>query len=115
MNEALEGMNGYPVDHSLSPAMHNAAFRECRLDSHYMLLPTPPQTLLRRIASCMEEGFMGWNITVPFKERMLAYLDERSGAVQATGACNTVRVEGRTLVGFNTDPAGFSAGLDQAG
>ena len=109
------GLVGYPVDHSLSPAMQNAAFEECGLDYRYELLPTPPEGFSRRIARCVEEGFVGWNVTVPHKERMLAYLDERSEAVQATGACNTVRVEGRRLAGFNTDPAGFTAGLDEAG
>jgi shikimate dehydrogenase len=111
----LVGLIGYPVDHSLSPVMQNAAFRECGLDYHYQLLPTPPDDFLENIASCMEEGFAGWNVTVPHKERMVSHLDERSDSVRATGACNTVRIEGGRLAGFNTDPAGFTAGLEQAG
>ncbi|MFL5734078.1 MAG: shikimate dehydrogenase [Chloroflexia bacterium] len=111
----LIGLVGYPVDHSLSPAMHNAAFQECGLDYRYELLPTPPENFSRRIVNCLEEGFVGWNVTVPHKERILPYLHQRSDAVEATGACNTVRVEGRTLVGFNTDPTGFTAGLEEAG
>ena len=88
---------------------------ECGLDYRYELLPTPPENFSRRIVNCLEEGFVGWNVTVPHKERILPYLHQRSDAVEATGACNTVRVEGRTLVGFNTDPTGFTAGLARDG
>jgi shikimate dehydrogenase len=109
------GLIGYPVEHSLSPAMHNAAFEACGLDYRYVLLSTPPEQLGERIRECIEQGFAGWNITVPHKQAMLPYLDEMSDEVKATGACNTVRVEGGRLIGFNTDIAGFMRGLDEAG
>jgi shikimate dehydrogenase len=109
------GLIGYPVEHSLSPAMHNAAFEACGLDYRYVLLPTPPEQLEERIRSCVEGGFAGWNVTVPHKQAMVGFLDEMSDEVRATGACNTVRVEGGRLVGFNTDIEGFMSGLDEAG
>src|SRR3954467_5099880 len=83
------GLIGYPVEHSLSPAMHNAAFQELDLPLRYMLLPTPPGELGAQIAQCVTQGFTGWNVTVPHKESMLAYLDEQSEDVRVTGACNT--------------------------
>lgn len=109
------GLIGYPVEHSLSPAMHNAAFAHFGLDWHYDLLPTHPDDFDARIAACIQEGFAGWNITVPHKQLMLNYLHTMSPEVEATGACNTVRVENGRLIGFNTDIAGFLMGLELAG
>ena len=72
-----------------------------------MLLSTPPEQLDARIHNCIAQGFVGWNITVPHKQSILPYLHEMSDEVQATGACNTVRVDNGRLLGFNTDIAGF--------
>jgi shikimate dehydrogenase len=109
------GLTGHPVEHSLSPAMHNAAFEQLGLPYRYVLLPTPTGQLGERVHRCVEEGFAGWNVTVPHKTDMLSYLDEMSDEVRATGACNTVRVESGRLLGFNTDTTGFMAGLEEAG
>ncbi len=109
------GLIGYPVEHSLSPAMQNAAFKALNLDYHYTLLPTPPEKLAGRIRDCVAQDFAGWNITVPHKQAMLPFLDEISEEVRAAGACNTVRVENGRLTGFNTDIAGFLCGLEEAG
>ena len=109
------GLIGHPVEHSLSPAMQNAAFEQLGLPYHYVLLPTPPGELSERVRYCVEGGLAGWNVTVPNKERMVSYLDSMSDEVRATGACNTVRVEGGRLHGFNTDPVGFLRGLEDAG
>ncbi|MEO8287408.1 MAG: shikimate dehydrogenase [Chloroflexota bacterium] len=111
----LTGLIGYPVGHSLSPAMHNAAFSELSLDYSYTLLPTPPDELDARVRDCIKQDFAGWNITVPHKQAMLLYLDEMSDEVKATGACNTLRTDGGRLAGFNTDIAGFLRGLAEAG
>jgi len=109
------GLIGHPVEHSLSPAMQNAAFEQLALPYRYVLLPTSSGELGERIHRCVEDGFAGWNVTVPHKEAVLRYLDEMSGEVRATGACNTVRVEAGRLLGFNTDPTGFLTGLAEAG
>jgi shikimate dehydrogenase len=109
------GLIGYPVEHSLSPAMQNAAFRALALDYRYTLLPTPPEQLAERIRDCIAQDFAGWNITVPHKQAMLPFLDAISEEVRAVGACNTVRVEDGRLAGFNTDIAGFLCGLAEAG
>src|SRR6476660_3309153 len=111
----MVGLIGYPVEHSLSPAMQNAAFAEHGLDYRYVLLSTPPEQLDARIHNCIAQGFVGWNITVPHKQSILPYLHEMSDEVRATGACNTVRVDYERLIGFNTDIAGFMGGLEEAG
>jgi len=95
--------------------MHNAAFRVAGLSWRYTLQQTQPENLDSTIRRCVREGYEGWNITVPHKERMVAYLDEAELEVKATGACNTVRVEDGRLVGYNTDVAGFLAGLEEIG
>ncbi|MEP6774228.1 MAG: shikimate dehydrogenase [Chloroflexota bacterium] len=109
------GLIGYPVEHSLSPAMHNAAFAELGLWYRYVLLPTPTGELERRVGEYVKAGIAGWNVTVPHKEGMVSLLDEMSDEVRAIGACNTVRVEGGRLHGFNTDIIGFMRGLEEAG
>lgn len=109
------GLIGFPVEHSLSPAMHGAAFDALGIKGSYGLLNTPPAEFEARVEECVRAGYTGWNVTVPHKERMASLLDEMSSEVRATGACNTVRVEGGRLVGYNTDIAGFLMGLEEAG
>ena len=111
----LVGLFGYPVEHSLSPAMQNAAFASAGLPYRYVLLPAAPGAFESEVGRCVSEGFAGWNVTVPHKERMVSLLDEASDEVLVIGACNTVRVEDGKLLGFNTDPAGFMRGLADAG
>jgi shikimate dehydrogenase len=109
------GLFGYPLDHSLSPVMHNTAFAACGLNYHYVLLPSSPEDFGPLVMESRERGLIGWNVTVPHKERMLRYLDGMSAEVEAVGACNTVRVEDAKLVGFNTDVHGFMRALGEAG
>ena len=111
----LVGLLGYPVEHSLSAYMHNAAFDALGLPWRYNLLPVPPGQLGAQIGLCVGQGYVGWNVTIPHKEHMVAYLDDIAHEVKAVGACNTVRVEHGRVVGFNTDVAGFLAGLQEIG
>ncbi len=111
----LVGLLGWPVHHSLSPAMHNAAFRALGLDWAYLPLAVPPGSLLEALAGLKALGFRGANVTIPHKEKVLAGLDEVAPEARSLGAVNTViNVDGR-LVGHNTDIAGFLAALDNAG
>lgn len=111
----LAGLLGFPVEHSISPAMHNAAFQALELNWHYTLHRTAPGDLEATIRQCVEDRYEGWNVTVPYKERIVDYLDEISPEVEATGACNTVRLHNGLLLGYNTDIAGFLGGLEEAG
>ncbi|MBD3246889.1 MAG: shikimate dehydrogenase [Candidatus Omnitrophica bacterium] len=121
----LYGLIGFPVLHSFSPAMHNAALRHLEMEGEYLLFEVAPQELEaffdsetvrdasgREIASAWIRGL---NVTVPHKERVLEYvqLDKESFYLKHLGAVNTVafRPEGRA--GFNTDVPGFSWHLHQ--
>lgn len=103
----LTGLIGWPVDHSLSPPMHNAAFEALGLDWVYVAMPVRPESLERAVRGLTELGFRGFNVTIPHKEQVLALLDEVTAEARAIGAVNTVVIrEGRTA-GHNTDVDGF--------
>jgi shikimate dehydrogenase len=112
---SLVGLIGWPVEHSISPAMHNAAFRGLGLPWRYVLLPTPPgrtKTALRRLR---RHEYRGANVTVPHKEAVLSYLDGVDEAAKAIGAVNTIVVREGRLLGFNTDGPGFLTALGEGG
>lgn len=110
----LVGLIGWPVKHSVSPAMHNAAFDALGRRWHYSLLPTPPGRVKAALTDLKAQGYRGANVTVPHKQTVMPYLDELTDAAQAIGAVNTiVRQEGR-LIGHNTDGDGFLAALREA-
>lgn len=105
------GIIGQPVSHSLSPAFQRAAFKHCGLDVSYETWQTGAEALPERIASLRAAGFLGANVTIPHKQRVVSLLDELGGQSARVGAVNTiVNREGR-LFGFNTDGPGFVAAL----
>jgi shikimate dehydrogenase len=106
---------GWPVAHSLSPAMHNAAFRALGLDWRYVLLPVPPEQLKTGLAGLLSGEHEGANVTVPHKSAVMDYLDEIDEAAGAIGAVNTIAVRGKRLIGYNTDAPGFLRALHDAG
>lgn len=109
------GIFGDPVDHSLSPRMHNAGFAELGIDFVYVPFRVSRRHLKDALRSLRTLGVVGVNITVPFKEDAIKYLDSVTPAARAIGAVNTVRPEGKKLVGDNTDASGFSAALSARG
>jgi shikimate dehydrogenase len=106
---------GWPVEHSLSPAMHNAAFEALGLGWRYELLPVPPGQLGVALEGLRTGNFRGGNVTVPHKSAVMAFLDEIDDAARAIGAVNTITVQGRRWRGYNTDAAGFVRALREAG
>jgi len=120
----LVGVIGWPVSHSVSPAMHNAAFADIGLDWCYIPLPVPTEPA-ERIGEALHGlralGLRGANVTVPHKQSVMPHLDWLTPAAQAIGAVNTIRVEADgQLSGDNTDARGFVAdlrdhGVDPAG
>lgn len=106
------GLIGYPVAHSVSPAMHNAAFAELGLDWHYELLPTPPDQLAGRIQSLASDGYVGANVTVPHKQTVVSLLKYVALAARGIGAVNTILIEDDRMEGHNTDAAGFILDLE---
>jgi shikimate dehydrogenase len=111
----LAGLIGWPVEHSLSPAMHNAVAEALRLDFAYVPLPVAPEEVGTAVAGLAALGFLGANVTVPYKEAVLPYLDRLDAAAQAIGAVNTIVVADRLLTGYNTDWIGFVEDLAALG
>ncbi len=87
------GLLGYPLGHSVSPAMHNAAFRALGLDGRYDALPTPPERLAETVTGLRAAGYRGVNVTIPHKQAVMPLLDELSDAARAIGAVNTIVID----------------------
>jgi shikimate dehydrogenase len=104
---SFAGVIGWPLSHTLSPAIHNAAFRSVGIDWVYLAWPVPPEALADAIAGFRALGAMGVNVTMPHKEAVIQYLDEISGDARDVGAVNTIQQIGGRLIGHNTDVDGF--------
>ena len=107
----LLGVFGHPVRHSLSPRIHNAAFRAQGLDFVYLAFDVTPQHLAPAVDSVRALGMRGVNLTVPHKQAALELLDEVHPVAARVGAVNTIVNEAGKLVGHNTDISGFAAAL----
>lgn len=107
---------GDPVAHSLSPRIHNAAFRALGIDAEYRAWRVAPDGVADAIATLRAHHALGANVTIPHKRAVLGLVDRLTPAASAIGAVNTLRVESEgTLVGDNTDADGFALPLlDQA-
>jgi len=111
----LVGLIGWPVEHSVSPAMQNAAFEALGLPWRYQLLPTPPGEVGAALARLRAEGYRGANVTVPHKQAVMPFLDEIGAAARAIGAVNTLVLREGRWEGHNTDAQGFLAALRAGG
>ena len=107
----LTGIIGWPVSHSLSPAMHNAAYAALGLDMAYVPLPVPPGRVEAALEGVRGLGFRGVNVTMPHKAAVLPLLDRVTRDARSVEAVNTIVVEGDELHGANTDIDGFVAAL----
>ena len=107
----VAGIIGWPVSHSLSPVMQNAAFAALGLDWVYVPFPVAPEALPDAIAGLKEAGVAGFNVTIPHKVAIVPLLDRVDPDAALIGAVNTVVVRGGELVGYNTDGVGLVAAL----
>ncbi len=107
------GVLGWPVAHSRSPAMHNAALAALGMnDWRYQLLPVPPERFLETVRALPEAGFVGANVTIPHKHAALALADTAGEGTRAIGAANTLMFAADgTIAAENTDAPGFLAAL----
>ena len=104
---------GRPVSHSLSPAMHNAAFTKLGLPHRYELKETADDQLAATLERMRREGdVLGANVTIPHKETVLRLVDEVDEGARRIGAVNTIVSRGARLVGYNTDKYGFEKALE---
>jgi shikimate dehydrogenase len=119
---------GAPIGHSLSPFIHNAAFATCGIDARYEPAEVAPDALVHWIEKVRSSDALGFNVTIPHKETIVAHLDGLEGDAELTGAVNTVIAQPgdaggvdaaagrRRLVGINTDTIGFRRSLaEEAG
>ena len=108
------GLIGYPLGHSLSPVIHNAALKSCGLEGNYSLFPIHPddklglEDLINRVRSGEIHGL---NVTIPHKQNVISFLDELTPTARAIGAVNTIYLHNNKLIGDNTDASGFLSDL----
>ena len=108
------GLIGYPLSHSLSPKIHEAAFTALTLHGEYLLYPVAPGDIngLAELARRMRAGeIQGLNVTIPHKQAIMSLLDELTPSAQVIGAVNTLILQEGKLIGHNTDAPGFLADL----
>ena len=109
------GLIGCPIDHSLSPALHNAALRACSLEGIYSLFPVK-QDDIKGLKSILDQvctsELTGLNITIPHKQKTIQFLDELTSPARAIGAVNTIYLKEGKLIGDNTDAPGFLTDLN---
>jgi shikimate dehydrogenase len=109
----ITGLFGYPVEHTLSPAMHNAAFAHLGMDCRYLPFVVHPDLLGAAVSSITALDLVGVNVTVPHKESVIPFLDEVDEEAAFIGAVNTIVRRERKLHGFNTDGRGFMRSLSE--
>lgn len=111
----LAGVAGWPIGHSLSPALHGYWIAEHGLDAAYVPLAIRPDEFADAFKALPKLGFRGLNVTLPHKEAAFRLVDSRDEAAEATGAVNTVVFEDGRALGRNTDVFGFAESLREGG
>ncbi|MCJ7613828.1 shikimate dehydrogenase [Candidatus Bathyarchaeota archaeon] len=106
---------GDPVDHSLSPVMHNAAFKELGLNLVYVAFTVTTRELKTAILAAKSLGLRGLNVTMPHKHAVMNYLDKVDVTAKSIGAVNTVLCNQGKLIGYNTDGSGAMIALQENG
>jgi len=109
----LTGIIGYPLKMTLSPKMHNATFKALGIDGLYVRLPVQKEKFGETIKGLVGLGFQGVNMTIPYKEKVMEYLDEIEDEAREVGAVNTILIEKDRLIGYNTDIYGFRKSLTE--
>lgn len=107
------GLIGHPVEHSFSPIMHNAAFKDKGLNYVYVAFDVLPENLKYVIDGAKALGIVGFNVTIPHKIEIMKYLDEIDKDAQLIGAVNTIKIEDGKAIGYNTDGIGARMALEE--
>lgn len=99
---------GYPLGHTLSPILYKSAFKDLNIEGSYEALETNPEDLVSKIKYLKNNGYFGFNVTIPFKVPVTLFLSKYDEYMNITGSVNTVKIEeDMTLSGYNTDVYGF--------
>jgi len=107
------GVLGFPVAHSLSPAMQEAGFQALGIQAEYLRVEIPAGGLPEAIPALRQAGFRGWNCTLPHKEAMCALCDELDATAKEAASANTVVVSADRLKGYSTDAGGWEDALTE--
>lgn len=111
----LFGIFGHPLDHTLSPAMQEAAFEQIGWKAHYLVFDLSLQGFRKAMTGLSRFPVEGFNLTVPYKQTVISYLKTLTPEAKAVGAVNTVFRKGRGWAGTNTDVHGFLTSLQKEG
>lgn len=106
-NTQLYAVIGHPIKHSLSPHLHNFFFKYTGINAIYLCFDIQPDKLREAVEGFKAIGVSGFNVTIPYKESIISYLDEIDMNARLIGAVNTVINENGLLKGYNTDGTGF--------
>ncbi|MEM3427173.1 MAG: shikimate dehydrogenase [Nitrososphaerales archaeon] len=109
----LYGLLGYPLKHTASPSMHNAAFEALGLDAVYLVFEVESNMLEDAVRGFRALGVRGFNVTIPYKERIIPLLNRLASSAEEVGAVNTVHIVEGLLIGYNTDLEGFITPLKE--
>ncbi|WP_456273959.1 shikimate dehydrogenase [Bacillus sp. AK031] len=112
--KTLYGVIGNPIAHSMSPLMHNDAFKANGLDSHYQPFLVNSGDLQKAVEALRILGVKGFNVTIPHKTAIIPFLDEIDPLAEAIGAVNTVVRKADRFIGYNTDGLGFFRSLKES-
>ncbi len=108
------GLIGYPLSHSMSKVIQEAALKSLGLEGSYELLETEQEDLISRIKYLKSNGFQGFNVTIPLKVPITLFLSEVDNVANVAGSANTIKIlDDSTLVGYNTDVYGFVEAMDE--
>lgn len=106
------GLIGYPLGHSISPAIHKAGFNSLGIDASYELLETDPEDLVDRVKFFKHNHYSGFNVTIPLKLPISLFLQEVDRTADIAGAVNTVKIDDKVIFkGYNTDVLGFKKAI----
>lgn len=114
-NTRLIGLIGSPVEHSLSPSIHNALYDIFDMNFVYMTFDVKANELQKAVEGMCALSFAGFNVTIPYKQEILKFLDDIDEEAKMIGAVNTVTLHNGNLKGYNTDGMGFIEGLKRMG
>jgi shikimate dehydrogenase len=106
-NTELIGLIGHPIKHSYSPFIQNFALEQMKLDYVYLPFDVPAENLKSAVSGVLSLGLKGLNVTLPYKEKIIKFLDELSEEASTIGAVNTIVNDHGKLMGYNTDAYGI--------
>ncbi|NMC26962.1 MAG: shikimate dehydrogenase [Syntrophomonadaceae bacterium] len=108
------GLIGNPLGHSLSPRMHNGTLSRMGINCVYLPFEVQPEELPEAVLGLRALNIRGVNVTIPYKQEVIPYLDELSPEAEACGAVNLIKNADKRLIGYNTDGPGFMASLAES-